>query len=76
MLLDIVSLSGDIGRDAPPSAETDTGSLAFAGVGLFGTGNADFEADAFELRGEIFGQGGRDGVAGALGLAAAAEDLV
>jgi hypothetical protein len=55
MLLDIVALARDIGRDIPSRAQTYTSRLSLAGVGLLGTGDADFEADAFELGGQLLG---------------------
>jgi hypothetical protein len=49
VLLDIVSLARDGGRDLPSIREPYTGRLSFARVGLLGARNADFEADSLHL---------------------------
>lgn len=76
MLLDVVPLAGDVRRDRPSGRQPDSGRLALARVGLLGARDADLEADALALRGEDLREGRGDGVAGSLGFAAAAEDLV
>lgn len=76
MLLDIVSLTGDVRRDDGARRELDTGRLSLARVGLLGSDDADSQAHALERRAVRVGQGRGDGVARALALADAAEDLV
>ena len=66
-----MALAGDVGRDDLAGGKTDTGGLALARVGLLGTRDADLDAHALE-RGGLDGRESRgDGVAGALGFAAA-----
>lgn len=76
VLLDVVALAGDVGRNDSARRELDTGRLSLARVGLLGLDDTDTQADALEGRAVCVGQGGRDGVASALALAAAAEHLV
>lgn len=76
MLLDVVPLAGDVGRDDGARRQLDSGRLALPGVGLLGADDADAEADALQGRAVCVGEGGRDGMAGALALPDAAEDLV
>lgn len=76
VLLDVVPLAGDVGRDDGARRELDTRRLALARVGLLGPDDADAEADALERGAVRVGEGRGDGVAGALALADAAEDLV
>jgi hypothetical protein len=71
VLLDIVALARDDGRDLAAIGEPHTSSLALAGVGLLGTRDAYFEADAFHLGAAGAGEDGRDGSSGLLALAAA-----
>lgn len=74
VLRDVVALAGDVGRDDLTRGKTDTGSLAFARVGLLGTRDADFDTHTLE-RGRLDGGQGRgDGVAGTLGLTATLEE--
>jgi hypothetical protein len=47
VLLDIVALAGNIGRDTLSCREPHTSCFSLARVGLLGTCNTDFEADAF-----------------------------
>lgn len=51
MLLEIVALARDIGGDVFPVGEAHTSGLALTGVGLLGTGDADFDAYALHGRG-------------------------
>src|SRR5689334_11277376 len=50
VLLDIVALSGDVGRDRPAGGQPHTGRLALARVGLLGPRDADLEAHALAHR--------------------------
>lgn len=74
MLLHIVAFTGDISPHQPSVAQSHPGDLAFTGVGLLGLGRSDLDADALHLRAVL--QLGRGELAGGLGLAAAAADLV
>ncbi|KAF4126903.1 Acyl-CoA dehydrogenase related to the alkylation response protein AidB [Geosmithia morbida] len=76
VLLDIVTLAGDVGGHVGPGRELDTGDLALSGVGLLGTDDADAQAHALHGRGVGARQGRGGGVASALALAASPEDLV
>lgn len=71
VLLDVVALAGDVGRDDAAAREAHAGRLALARVGLLGPRDADLEAHALELGGADLREGRGDGVARALGLAAA-----
>jgi len=70
VLLDVVALAGDVGRDHLAVGQAHTGSLALTRVGLLGLLDADLDADALELGRLDGGQGGRDGVTGSLGFPA------
>lgn len=76
VLLDVVSLAGDVGGDDGARGQLDTSRLALARVGLLGADHAHAQAHALERRAARVGQCRRDGVARALALADAAEDLV
>ena len=76
MLLDVVALSRDVGRDGLAGCEAHTRRLSLARVGLLGPRDADLDAHALALRVVAAGQGGRDGVAGSAGFAAALGDTV
>lgn len=71
VLLHVVALPGDVARHDAARTQPHTRRLAFRRVGLLGLGDADFEADAFELRGLDVVEGRGDGLAGALRDAAA-----
>lgn len=71
MLRDVVALAGDVGSDNLAGRKTHTRSLALARVGLLGSHDAHLHAHALERRGLDRGQGRGDGVASALGFAAA-----
>lgn len=66
VLLNVVALAGNVGRDMAARAETHTSSLTLSGIGLLGPLNTDFEADTLLLRALRIGEGRRDGVASAL----------
>lgn len=72
VLLDVVALARDVGGDVATVGETHTSGLALTRVGLLGAGDADLEADALEGGSVDLGQGGGDGVTGALALLVAA----
>ena len=76
VLLDVVTLAGDVRRNDVPAAQLDTGNLALSGVGLLGTHDTDTQAHALLRRALRGGQGRGGGVARALALAAAAKNLV
>lgn len=76
VLLDIVSLAGDVRRHDGPRRQLDTRRLALARVGLLGPHDADSQAHALEGRAVRVGQGRGDGVACSLALADASQDLV
>lgn len=76
MLLHIMSLPGYIRRDEPPSTQPYSGSFPLRRVGLLWLRDADFHADAFELRGAGVAKGGGDSFAGALLHTAALGVLV
>lgn len=76
VLLDVVPLAGDVRRDDGPRRELDTRRLALSGIGLLGPHDADTETHALERGAVRVGEGRGDGVASALALADAAEDLV
>lgn len=77
VLLDVVTLAGDVRRDLRPARQLHTRDLALARVGLLGPHHAHTETDALHGRGVGGGERRGCGVAGAsAGLAAAAEDLV
>lgn len=76
VLLNIVALAGEVRSDEGARGKLDTGRLALARVGLLGPDDADTQADSLEDRAPRVGEGRRDGVAGALALADAAQDLV
>lgn len=76
MLLNVVALAGDVGRDDGARRELDTGRLTLTRVGLLGLDDTDTQADALEGRAVRVRQSRRDGVASALALAAAAQHLV
>lgn len=76
MLLHIMSFSRYIRGDSLARTQADRRGLALCRVGLFGLGDADFEADALEGWGFDERELGRDGFTGFLLLAAAAAHLV
>lgn len=76
VLLDVVALAGDVGGDDGAGGQLNTGRLALARVGLLGAHHAHAQAHALERRAARVGERRRDGVARALALADAAEDLV
>lgn len=57
-----MALPRDIATDDPATRQTNFGGLALPGVGFFGLGDADFEADSFHF-GAVAHRGG-DGAAG------------
>lgn len=71
MLLDVVALARDVGRDGLAGGQAHTRRLPLARVGLLGPRDADLDAHALALGVVAAGQGGRDGVAGSAGFAAA-----
>lgn len=71
VLLDVVALARDVGRDGLAGGQAHTCRLPLARVGLLGPRDADLDAHALALRVVAAGQGGRDGVAGSAGFAAA-----
>lgn len=71
MLLDVVAFARDIGCDGLAGREADTSCLALARVGLLGARDADLDAHSLALGVLSACESGRDGVAGATGLAAA-----
>lgn len=75
MLLDVVALAGDVGRDGLAGGQAHTRRLTLARVGLLGPRDADLDAHALALRVVAAGQGGRDCVAGSAGFAAALEEI-
>lgn len=68
VLLQVVTLTRDVGDDGPAGAELDLGDLADGRVGLLGLDRVDFAADALFLEAALEGRGlvlPRDGLAGA-----------
>lgn len=63
VLLDVVALAGDVRRDGLARSQAHTCSFSFSRVGLLGSCNTDFDADAFALGVLVVGQGGGDGMA-------------
>jgi uncharacterized phage protein gp47/JayE len=76
VLLDVVTLTGDIRRHDISAAQLNTRNLALSRVGLLGTNDTDTQTHALLRRALGGGQGWRGCVASALALAAAAEDLI
>jgi hypothetical protein len=75
VLLDVVALAGDVGGNDGSRGQPDTSDLALTRIGLLGLDDTDTQAHT--LHGGSFGvgQSGRDGVASALALSCAAQDL-
>ena len=71
MLLDIVALAGDVGRDDLAARQPHAGGLSLARVGLLRPRDAHLHAHALEHGRFDGGQGGGHGVAGSLGFSAA-----
>lgn len=76
VLLDVVALAGYVGGDEGAARELDARRLALARVGLLGAHDADAQAHALERGRARVGERGGHGVARALALADAAQDLV
>lgn len=68
VLLDVVTLAGDICGNVTTVGESDTSGLTLAGVGLLRADNTDSEAYALHGGSVHLGQGGGYGVASALAL--------
>lgn len=71
VLLDVVALARDVGRDGLAGSQAHTRRLSLARVGLLGPRDSDLDAHALALGVVAAGQGRRDGVAGSAGFAAA-----
>lgn len=76
MLLDVVSLTGDIGCNNSSGRELDTGSLSLTRVGLLGTNDTDSETHALESWAVGVGQSRGDSVTSALALSDTTKHLV
>lgn len=76
MLLDVVSLTGDIGCNNSSGRELDTSSLSLTRVGLLGTYDTDSETHALESWAVGVGQSRGDSVTSALALSDTTEYLV
>lgn len=76
MLLDVVALAGDVRCNNGAIGQLDTGRLALTRVGLLGLDDTNTQTDALERGTPVVGEGRGDGVARALALSAALEDLV
>lgn len=76
MLLDIMSLARDIRRNHRARRKLHTRRLALTGIGLLRPHDTDTQTNALEGRAVRVGQRGGDGVARALSLSDAAQDLV
>lgn len=76
VLLDIVTLAGNVGGDLLARRQTHTRRLSLARVGLLRPHDTDLEADALHRRGAFLGERRGDSVPRTLGFSAASEHLI
>ena len=76
VLLHVMTLPRNIRADHLARRQSDFRRLALSRIRLFGLGDADFEADAFDAGPLLVRHGGRDGAAARLRLPRTTADLV